>query len=64
MVLERLKINLISWCTRRDYELFGCSFFFKSACFLQRSFLVQHGAVDIITLEGATITCDNTLSPA
>ena len=39
--------------------------FFKGAYFLQRSFLVQHGAVDIITLEGATNTCDNTtLSPA
>ena len=48
----------------RDGELFGCLFFFKSAYFLQGSFLVQHGAVDIITLEGATITCDNTLSPA
>ena len=37
----------------------------KSAYFFQRCFLVQHGAVDIITLEGATIiTCDNTLSPA
>ena len=40
-------------------------FFNKSACLFQRSFLVQHGAVDIITLEGTTIiTCDNTLSPA
>ena len=33
-------------------------FFFKSAHFLQRSSLMQHGAADIITLEGATITFD------
>ena len=31
-------------------ELFGCLFYFKSAYFLQRSFLVQHGAVDMLLL--------------
>ena len=35
--------------------------FFKSAYFSQRSFLVQHRAVDRI--RGASIPCDNTSSP-
>ena len=41
-----------SWDTRRDDELVGCLVFFKSAYFLQRSFLVQHGGAVDITREG------------
>ena len=41
-------------------ELVGCLVYFKSAYFLQRSFLVQHGVVDL-TRGGPPISCDNTL---
>ena len=37
-------------------SLLAAWYFQERVSFLQRSFLMQHGAVDIITLEGATNT--------
>ena len=60
------KVVIVAWFGVQEemMSLLAAWFFSRAHIFLQGSFLVQHGAADIIALEGATNTCDNTLSPA